>query len=140
MNVELAVGEETPGAASGAVRAVLRLEGLAVLVASTVAYSKYGAGWGVFAATFLIPDIALAAYFAGARIGAIAYNITHSYVGAIGALMAAMLFPTLIPLAVGLIWCAHIGFDRALGYGLKYSSGFGVTHLGLIGRAARTTR
>jgi hypothetical protein len=26
-----------------------------------------------------------------------------------------------------MIWLAHIGFDRALGYGLKYSSGFGVT-------------
>jgi hypothetical protein len=26
-----------------------------------------------------------------------------------------------------MIWLAHIGFDRALGYGLKYSSGFDVT-------------
>jgi hypothetical protein len=36
--------------------------------------------------------------------------------------------------AGGLIWIAHIGFDRALGYGQKYSSGFGDTHLGRIGR------
>lgn len=34
----------------------------------------------------------------------------------------------------GLIWCAHIGFDRALGYGLKYPEGFGFTHLGRIGQ------
>lgn len=37
-------------------------------------------------------------------------------------------------MAAGLIWSAHIGFDRALGYGLKYASGFGATHLGRIGR------
>jgi hypothetical protein len=36
--------------------------------------------------------------------------------------------------AGGLIWIAHIGFDRALGYGLKYPTGFGDTHLGRIGR------
>jgi hypothetical protein len=35
---------------------------------------------------------------------------------------------------VSLIWCAHIGFDRAIGYGLKYSHGFSFTHLGRIGR------
>ncbi len=34
-----------------------------------------------------------------------------------------------------MIWMAHIGIDRALGYGLKYSLGFGFTHLGRIGRA-----
>jgi hypothetical protein len=29
----------------------------------------------------------------------------------------------------------HIGVDRALGYGLKYGAGFGLTHLGRIGGA-----
>ena len=28
-----------------------------------------------------------------------------------------------------------IGIDRALGYGLKYTAGFGLTHLGRIGKA-----
>ena len=37
---------------------------------------------------------------------------------------------------VGLIWLAHVGVDRALGYGLKYGTGFGDTHLGRIGRQA----
>jgi hypothetical protein len=39
-----------------------------------------------------------------------------------------------IALAAGIIWCTHIGLDRALGYGLKYSTGFQYTHLGRIGR------
>jgi hypothetical protein len=33
-----------------------------------------------------------------------------------------------------MIWLAHIGFDRALGYGLKYVAGFASTHLGRIGK------
>jgi hypothetical protein len=30
-----------------------------------------------------------------------------------------------------------VGFDRALGYGLKYQAGFKHTHLGLIGMVRR---
>ena len=32
-------------------------------------------------------------------------------------------------LQVGLIWTAHIGIDRAIGYGLKYRTGFKDTHM-----------
>jgi hypothetical protein len=32
-----------------------------------------------------------------------------------------------------LIWIAHIGFDRLMGYGLKIGPGFKDTHLGRIG-------
>jgi hypothetical protein len=35
---------------------------------------------------------------------------------------------------IALIWLAHVGFDRALGYGLKYATAFGDTHLGRIGK------
>jgi hypothetical protein len=31
-----------------------------------------------------------------------------------------------------LIWIAHIGLDRAIGYGLKYPTGFRDTHLGKV--------
>ena len=33
-------------------------------------------------------------------------------------------------LAVELIGLAYVGFDRLLGYALKYPLGFGYTHLG----------
>jgi Domain of unknown function (DUF4260) len=33
---------------------------------------------------------------------------------------------------VGLIWLAHIGIDRVLGYGLKYPTGFKDTHLSRV--------
>ena len=40
------------------------------------------------------------------------------------------------PVAYGLaaIRLVHIGFDRALGYGLKYPSDFKHSHLGVLGR------
>ena len=41
-------------------------------------------------------------------------------------------------ISVALIWAAHIGFDRALGYGLKHQSGFSDTHPGRIGKDRST--
>lgn len=122
-----------PGVAGG-VRLVLRLEGLAAFFVATALYWQTGYGWGVFALGFFVPDLAIAAYLAGNRIGAIAYNCTHSFLGAVLALLASVYFTSPELFAAGLIWCAHIGFDRTLGYGLKYTTGFAHTHLGGIGR------
>lgn len=122
------------GSVSGGVRALLRAEGLVVLAVSVAAYTQFGAGWGWFAVLFLLPDVSFLAYFAGPRAGAWAYNAMHSYVGAVGLLAVGVLGGMPMLLAVGLVWCAHIGFDRMLGYGLKYDSGFGRTHLGRLGR------
>jgi hypothetical protein len=122
------------GETAGAVRVVLRLEGLCVLIAASIAYSKFGLSWGTFALFFLTPDISLFGYLAGPKVGAISYNLAHSYIGAVACLVAGVVLPAPTILGVGLTWCAHIGFDRALGYGLKYSDGFSFTHLGRIER------
>ncbi len=122
------------GATTGAVRMVLRLEGMCVLIAASVAYSRYGAGWGTFALFFLAPDVSFLGYLAGPRVGAISYNLAHSSAGAVACVTAGLVLPAPDVLSAGMIWCAHIGFDRALGYGLKYAEGFGYTHLGRIGR------
>ncbi|WP_307655580.1 DUF4260 domain-containing protein [Variovorax paradoxus] len=119
----------------GGVRALLRVEGAVVLAASLAAYAQFGAGWGVFALWLLAPDLAMLGYLAGPRIGAAFYNATHSYLGAVALLAIGALAAIPWAVAGGLIWCAHIGLDRALGYGLKYGAGFGATHLGRIGRA-----
>lgn len=122
------------GATNGTVRLVLRLEGLCVLIAASVAYSKFGLGWGTFALFFLAPDISLLGYLAGPKVGAVSYNVAHSYIGAVACLVAGFVLPAPALVCTGIIWCAHIGFDRALGYGLKYSTGFGFTHLGRLRR------
>jgi hypothetical protein len=44
--------------------------------------------------------------------------------------------PAVLPIA--LIWANHIGVDRLLGYGLKYSDGFGWSHLGRLGKRNAT--
>ena len=123
------------GGTTGAVRWVLRLEGLAVLIAALLAYSRFGLGWGTFALFFLVPDISFFGYLAGSRVGAVSYNMVHSYIGAIACLVTGFVFTAPSLSSAGIIWCAHIGFDRALGYGLKYSAGFRFTHLGSIGRS-----
>ncbi|HRE17011.1 MAG TPA: DUF4260 domain-containing protein [Rhodocyclaceae bacterium] len=128
------MSEQGAGAVGGKVRWVLRLEGLALLLAAAVAYQYFGSGWGSFALYFLLPDVAFIAYLAGSRWGAFAYNTTHATPGALALLMFGILSGAQVWLSAGLIWLAHIGFDRALGYGLKYAAGFRVTHLGLIGR------
>ncbi len=121
---------------SGAPRLWLRLEGLVVLAAAVVAYARLVPGrWGLFAILFLAPDLAALGYLMNARVGAALYNIAHTYVAPALLLAAAFGLPSPDLLAPGLIWAAHIGLDRALGYGLKYPSAFQDTHLGGVGRA-----
>lgn len=122
------------GAATGGVRLVLRLEGLAVLILALAANAKWGLEWGYFALFFLSPDLSMIGYAAGPRFGAVSYNVGHSYLGPMICTAAGILISAPLALGAGILWFAHIGFDRALGYGLKYGSGFGATHLGLIGR------
>ncbi len=118
----------------GGVRAWLRLEGVCVLAAGGWSYAHTGGGWLLFALLLLIPDLSFLAYLGGARVGAVGYNVAHSYVLPIVLGLTSLIadHPALLPIA--LIWVSHIGFDRALGYGLKYPAGFGETHLGPIGR------
>lgn len=114
-----------------------RLEGLALLAIAAFAYARFGQGWGLFAILFLAPDLSFAGYLAGPRIGALTYNLAHSLIGPLLLAGAGLLADQSLILALALIWLAHIGFDRALGYGLKSPEDFGVTHLGLIGKARR---
>lgn len=120
---------------SGVPRALLRLEGAAVLALATAAYGHLELGsWTLFFAAFLAPDLSFAGYLFGPRVGAAAYNALHSWVGP--AVLGAVAFATHAPLlgALALIWTGHVGFDRMLGYGLKYGTAFGHTHLGRVGR------
>lgn len=119
---------------TGMPRTWLRLEGAALLMASIVAFGWQLGSWWVFAATFLVPDLAMVGYLAGPVIGARAYNLVHSYVGPIFLAMYGIGIGRSDVVPWALIWFAHIGLDRMLGLGLKYDSAFAETHLGTIGR------
>jgi Domain of unknown function (DUF4260) len=64
------------------------------------------------------------------------YNAAHSYMAPMALMISGFGMEAPLLLSISMIWLAHIGFDRTLGYGLKYSAGFGFTHLGRIGKAA----
>ena len=115
-------------------RVLLRLEGFAAFAAALAVYAHAGLSWLAFALFFLAPDLAMLAYLAGPRAGALGYNLAHTYAVAARARARGIFRGVPVAAAGGLIWIAHIGFDRALGYGLKYPTGFGDTHLGRIGR------
>ena len=112
---------------------LLRLEAAAVFTAATVAYHRGGGGLLPFALLFFVPDVAMLGYLRGPVLGARLYNAAHTYLAP--ALLAGVALVTQRPLDLALIWCAHIGFDRMLGYGLKLREGFTQTHLGSIGAA-----
>ena len=130
--------EPSAGAVGGSVRLWLRLEGLVVLGVATWLYARGGHSWALYALLFLAPDLSFAAYLAGPRAGAAVYNLAHSYV--LPGILVIAWMATGRPPVPSLIWLAHIGFDRLLGYGLKYPAGFGSTHLGGIGRAGSRPR
>lgn len=125
-----------PSAVAGVPRALLRAEGAALVFVAVVLYAKVGASWWLFAVLFLSPDLSLLGYLCGARIGAVVYNAAHTLVGPLLLAAACLLVPNTVLFPFSLIWIAHIGFDRLVGYGLKYAAGFGFTHLGRVGRAS----
>ena len=120
--------------AVGSVGWLLRLEGLAAFAAAVGVYVHAGFSWPVFALLFLAPDLSMLAYLGGPRAGAVGYNLAHTYALPLVLTLAGFAGGVSAAAAGGLIWIAHVGFDRMLGYGLKYSTGFGDTHLGHLGR------
>jgi hypothetical protein len=111
---------------------LLRTEGAVVVVLSVLLYSLHGGSWVLFFLLLLVPDLSMLGYLAGPRVGAAVYNVFHTY--ALPSALAAygLLGGSEVSIAVALIWFAHIGVDRMVWYGLKYSSGFKDTHLGRV--------
>ena len=108
---------------------LLRVEGGVLLATSALFYGLNGGSWVLFALLIFAPDVSMLGYLLGTKVGAATYNLAHTY--ALPASLAAFGVLAGSPLAVGvaLVWFAHIGMDRMVGYGLKYTSAFKDTHL-----------
>jgi hypothetical protein len=128
--------DNSTGSATGGCRVLLRLEGLTLFVGMTLLYAVWGGSWLLYVILFLVPDISIIAYLSGPRFGAMIYNAMHSYMAPMVLMVMGFGFAAPLVLSIAIIWLAHIGIDRALGYGLKYTAGFGFTHLGRIGKVA----
>jgi hypothetical protein len=96
------------------------LEGAAALGAALLLYAHHGESWTLFALLFLAPDLTLAGYLAGSRVGAAIYNLGHSYVVPLVMALAAIAGTHAALMPIALIWLAHISLDRFLGHGLQH--------------------
>ncbi len=111
----------------------LRLENSLILLVALLGYHALQASWLMLAALILIPDLSMLGYLLSKRAGACIYNIAHSYaVPAVLVIWSQFAGDLLLELAI--IWIAHIAADRALGFGLKSTTGFRITHLGYVGK------
>ena len=119
----------------------LRLEGLALLLGTLLAYQALGGNWWLFALLILAPDLSfLAAASGDMKLATRAYNLAHTTVVPIALGLLAWLTGMTVALPYLVIWLAHIGADRALGYGLKFPGDLHMTHLGPSGLGKKAAR
>lgn len=124
----------TAPAVAGIPRLILRLEGLALFILATWAFAQTGQSWWLYAILFFSPDLSFMGYMAGPKVGAALYNAVHTTIGPAILAGLGLLVTSSVFLGLAALWAAHIGFDRLVGYGLKYATAFSDTHLGHIGR------
>lgn len=109
---------------------LLRIEGATLLALSALLYGLNGGSWLLFVLLFLVPDISMLGYLSGTRVGAASYNLFHTYAApGLLAVLGLLVAESPLVVSVALVWFAHIGFDRMVGFGLKYPMGFFDTHL-----------
>ena len=114
----------------------LRLEGVAAFAAGLAIFGATGGPWLLALPLLLVPDVSMVGYLHGPRLGALTYNLVHNWALGLAVLgLGAWSGVGGVTLA-GAILVAHVGMDRALGYGLKLPTSFQETHLGRIGRQA----
>jgi hypothetical protein len=116
------------------VRAILRAEALAAFVAGIALWLANDGSPLWLVPALLVPDLSVVGYAANPRIGAVTYNAVHNWALAIAVLGVGWWAASAPIILAGSVLVAHVGMDRALGYGLKLPTSFQDTHLGRIGR------
>ena len=118
----------------GKPRTFLRIDGLVLLAGSLILFNSTHQHWWWVPALLFFPDLFMVGYVRSTETGAMLYNLGHSYLLPVLIALCAWRSDRPFLLAIGLIWLAHIGMDRCLGYGLKYDESFKHTHLGSLDR------
>ncbi len=112
------------------VKVILRLEALLIFLLSLFFFSALNnVSWLAIIAFWILPDISIAGYLLNKTLGRIIYNLVHNYLPASFVVFVGMLSQSDVIMAFGIAYVSHIALDRALGFGLKYQSGFKDTHL-----------
>jgi hypothetical protein len=108
---------------------LLRAEGGIVFGVSLLLYGELQANWVLFVVLVLAPDLSMLGYLSSLRLGTATYNLVHALVVPLLLIALSIICKQFWLLPYGLIWTAHIGVDRLLGFGLKYPTRFRDTHL-----------
>jgi len=98
---------------------LLHVEGAVVLIVSLAAYHQLEGNWLLFFLLFLWPDLFMAGYLVNVRLGASLYNLVHTYTWPLLLGASAWIEHWNHALLFAVLWTAHIGLDRMLGFGLK---------------------
>jgi hypothetical protein len=125
------------GSVIGAPKLLLRIEGAVLFAASIAVFALQGQQWWLYPALLLVPDIFMLGYLRNTKLGAITYNLGHSYPAAALVTLLGLVAASPLTVALGAIWFGHIGWDRMFGYGLKYATSFKHTHLGDLEKPKR---
>ena len=115
-------------------RTWLRLEGVAAFAAGLAVFVAAGGPWLLAIPLLLVPDISAIGYLGGPRLGAFTYNLIHNWAIGLAVLGLGTWTGNSLLILAGAILVAHVGMDRAAGYGLKLPTSFHETHLGRIGK------
>lgn len=109
---------------------ILRVEYASLFLLITglyIYFVDYSFWW--YVGLFFLFDLSMLGYFINTKVGAYVYNVIHSVILPVIIVIVAVSLSSQIGLMLGLIWLAHIYFDRMMGYGLKYQDNFTHTHL-----------
>ena len=80
----------------------------------------------------LSPDLGALGYLHSLKAGSVAYNLLHTSSLPLLLGLASLLLGAPLGVQLALIWLAHIGMDRTVGYGLNYADAFKHTRLGEV--------
>jgi hypothetical protein len=111
---------------------LLRLEEFILLIGSIYLFSLLPYQWWVFPVFILVPDLSMIGYLINFKTGAYFYNIFHTRIIGVAAVLIGTYFEINLLTLAGVILFSHTAMDRMFNYGLKYQDSFKHTHLGKL--------
>ena len=117
---------------------VIRMEEIFFAILALYLFTLLDYAWWWFALLFFVPDLSFIAYSAGPKVGGIVYDLLHHRGLLIGVYILGAALGIQVLQLLSLVFVAHSSVDRAFGYGLKYLDSPNHTHLGMVGKEARS--
>ncbi|MDQ1086537.1 DUF4260 domain-containing protein [Siphonobacter sp. SORGH_AS_1065] len=114
-------------------KTLIKIEEAAQVILSLVLFAQLPFAWWLFPVLLLVPDVSMVGYVFNSKTGAFIYNVFHHKAVAILIGVLGFYLGNEYVLLAGIILFGHSSMDRMFGYGLKFDTGFGYTHLGEIG-------